>query len=176
MRTSDEIKQDVKMVDVLARYGLKPNRAGFIHCPFHTGDKGASLKVYENDYHCFGCGANGDIFDFVMRIDGVSFKDAFLSLGGEYERPTDKKSNGFKRRLQRYQREKEREQREMEEQRKRDKRNVTFALIDFCRDRLSQAEPFSDDWVFFFNELQKLLVKHSELTGVPYDGEVIRLE
>ena len=42
------------------------------------------MKIYADGFYCFGCGANGDIFDFVQRMEGVSFKDAFLSLGGTY--------------------------------------------------------------------------------------------
>lgn len=57
--TREEIKEQVTMRDVLERYGFRPNRAGFIRCPFHTGDDHASLKVYDRDFHCFACGANG---------------------------------------------------------------------------------------------------------------------
>ena len=66
------------MEDVLAWYGLTPNRAGFITCPFHP-DKSPSLKIYEGNggWHCFGCGAGSDIFDFVMNFEEVDFKDAY---------------------------------------------------------------------------------------------------
>ena len=87
--TKEEIKEQVSMGIVLARYGYQPNRAGFINCPFHNGDRDASLKVYGKDYHCFGCGAHGDVFSFVMGMEGCSFKEAFQILGGTYE------SNGF---------------------------------------------------------------------------------
>lgn len=85
--TRDEIKQTFNMRDILAKCGLpEPNRAGFIKCPFHKGDHDASLKIYDKDFHCFGCGANGDIFSFIQKFYGISFKDAFLMLGGEYEK------------------------------------------------------------------------------------------
>lgn len=47
-------------------------------CPFHGDDKHPSMKVYDANkgYHCFVCGEGGDVFDFVMKIDNVSFDDA----------------------------------------------------------------------------------------------------
>ena len=83
--TSEEIKRTVFMEELVERYGLYPNRAGFIVCPFHKGDRNASLKIYKDSFYCFGCGAAGDVFDFVRKMDGMSFKEAFLFLGGEYE-------------------------------------------------------------------------------------------
>lgn len=81
--TVDEIKDTYTMTDILLRYGMKPNRAGFVRCPFHE-EKTASMKVYKDSYHCFGCGESGDIFAFVQKMDGVNFKEAFLALGGTY--------------------------------------------------------------------------------------------
>ena len=57
--TSEEIKKAYSMRDVLARYGIQPDRAGFIRCPFHK-EKTASMKIYQDSYYCFGCGAAGD--------------------------------------------------------------------------------------------------------------------
>ena len=77
--TREEIKQAYSMKDILVKCGLpEPNRAGFIKCPFHKGDHEASMKVYDKDFHCFGCGANGDIFTFTEKFYGISFKDHFL--------------------------------------------------------------------------------------------------
>ena len=100
--TKEEIKDLYSMKDILERYGLpQPNRAGFICCPFHK-EKTASMKIYKKDFHCFGCGENGDIFTFVMLMDGLTFKEAFKELGGE----TD---NSFSTRLKIYQAQKKRE-------------------------------------------------------------------
>ena len=79
--TREEIKQAYSMKDILVKCGLpEPNRAGFIKCPFHKGDHEASMKIYDKDFHCFGCGANGDIFTFTEKFYGISFKDVFLML------------------------------------------------------------------------------------------------
>ena len=81
--TKEEIKQSVKMSEILSRYGLKPNRAGFICCPFHK-EKSASCKIYDDSFYCFGCGTGGDVFDFVMQYESVPFSTAFIELGGTY--------------------------------------------------------------------------------------------
>jgi DNA primase len=50
-------------------------------CPFHS-EKSPSFNVRESDhyYHCFGCGASGNVIDFVMRQRGLSFPDAVEEL------------------------------------------------------------------------------------------------
>lgn len=44
----ETIKQQYSMRDVLSRYGMVPNRAGFINCPFHPKDRTASMKIYKD--------------------------------------------------------------------------------------------------------------------------------
>ncbi len=51
-------------------------------CPFH-GEKTPSFYVYEDGYHCFGCGAHGDAISFVMQTQGSAFMEAVQSLAGE---------------------------------------------------------------------------------------------
>jgi DNA primase len=53
-------------------------------CPFHN-EKTPSFGVDAEKklYHCFGCGAGGDVFDFVMRIEGISFPEAVLACAKE---------------------------------------------------------------------------------------------
>src|SRR5271156_3095402 len=48
-------------------------------CPFH-GEKTPSFYVYENGFHCFGCGAHGDAISFVMQSQGSSFIEAVTQL------------------------------------------------------------------------------------------------
>ena len=81
--TVEDLKQQYSMADILDRYGLKPNREGFISCPFHK-ERTASCKIYKNSWYCFGCGEGGDIFDFVEKYEELGFKDAFKALGGDY--------------------------------------------------------------------------------------------
>lgn len=53
-------------------------------CPFHE-EKTPSFSVVPDKgfYHCFGCGAHGDVIDFVSEYQGISFRDACEQLGGD---------------------------------------------------------------------------------------------
>src|ERR1700712_3565017 len=51
-------------------------------CPFH-GEKPPSFYVYDDGYHCFGCGAHGDAISFVMQSQGLPFMDAVGQLAAE---------------------------------------------------------------------------------------------
>ncbi len=51
-------------------------------CPFH-GEKTPSFYVYDDGYHCFGCGAHGDAIGFVMNTEGAGFVEAVERLAGE---------------------------------------------------------------------------------------------
>ena len=60
--------------------GLRFSRQGFAQCPYHN-EKTASFKVYpDNRFHCFGCGADGDVIDFVMKQQSIPFLDAVKFL------------------------------------------------------------------------------------------------
>lgn len=50
-------------------------RGGMARCPFHA-DSSPSLDVRKNFYFCYGCGAKGDVIDFVMKTKFLSFKEA----------------------------------------------------------------------------------------------------
>jgi DNA primase len=51
-------------------------------CPFHN-EKSPSFYVYEDGFHCFGCGAHGDAISFLMQTAGASFPEAVEQLAGE---------------------------------------------------------------------------------------------
>lgn len=80
------VKELVRLTDVLARYNLTPNRAGFLHCPFHSGDRDASLKIYPatDSWYCFGCGEGGDVIDFVAKMERCGFADALKRLNTDF--------------------------------------------------------------------------------------------
>lgn len=145
--TTEEIKDLYSMRDILERCGLpKPNRSGFICCPFHK-EKTASMKIYPKNFYCFGCGESGDIFTFVMLMDGISFKEAFTELGGDYE-------NGFSARLKIYQAQKKRKMQKKAEEKLKRKRELNFLLMEVYRKWLDRLEPLSDAWVDTYNALQ----------------------
>lgn len=159
--TKEEVKQSVKMLEVLSRYGLKPNRAGFICCPFHN-ERTASMKIYKDSYYCFGCGATGDIFAFVQNMDNCDFKAAFATLGGTYQKPD------FASRMAIYHHQKQMEMRKKEEQKKKAELQECLHDIDFYRAEIKRWEPLSDRWCEAWNALQKVLYLHGELNNIPY--------
>ena len=63
---------------LLERYGI-PVRLNMARCVFHE-DKTASMSLKYNRFHCFGCGAKGDVIDFVQRRQGLSFPEAVKTL------------------------------------------------------------------------------------------------
>jgi DNA primase len=71
----EKIKEVVTMFDLVQRYGIDVNAAGFAQCPFHQ-EKTPSMKIYERGYKCFGCNSGGSIFDMVMKMFNLNFKDA----------------------------------------------------------------------------------------------------
>ncbi|MGN0252266.1 MAG: CHC2 zinc finger domain-containing protein [Oliverpabstia sp.] len=156
--TREELKRQYSMRDVVERYGFHPDRKGFIHCPFHAGDKGASMKIYARDFHCYGCGANGDIFDFIQRMDNVDFKEAFQSLGGTYEKPT------FSSKLAMYRAHKRAEMREKEARKREEERYLNNLLIGAYRCGVEHNRPLSDAWCENYNRLQYQLYLQEELT------------
>lgn len=143
----DELKQKYSMRFIAAQYGMQPNRAGFVRCLFHN-EKTASMKIYENSYYCFGCGEGGDIFDFIAKVDGLSFKEAFLSLGGTYEHETNQDK------LARYHAKKEREMRLKQAELIQTRRKLNNDLISVYREWHQRSKPLSQTWADCYNALQ----------------------
>ena len=85
MDTVDEIKQRLDIVEMVSSYvpDLKKSGRNFkAVCPFHA-EKTPSFFVFpeRQSWHCFGaCGTGGDMFAFVMRKEGVDFKEALNIL------------------------------------------------------------------------------------------------
>lgn len=73
----ENIRSSVTMAQLASMYGYKVNIAGMMKCPFHQ-DNHPSMKVYDGirGYYCFVCNAGGDIFDFTMQHDGLTFPEA----------------------------------------------------------------------------------------------------
>ncbi len=82
-QTINEIKQAVDIVDVISEYVhlKRQGRNYFGLCPFH-GENTPSFSVSPEKqiYHCFGCGAGGNVFSFLMDIEGISFHEALKRI------------------------------------------------------------------------------------------------
>ncbi len=72
------VKDAISTREVASFYGIKISRNGMCCCPFHN-DKHPSMKV-DNRYHCFGCGEDGDVINFVGKLYGLSSYDAAVKI------------------------------------------------------------------------------------------------
>ena len=79
----DSLRDRISIVDVISRYVplTRKGKENWGCCPFHS-EKTASFSVNEdkNFYHCFGCGAHGDIITFIMQTQHLSFIEAVEKL------------------------------------------------------------------------------------------------
>lgn len=83
-RDIEEVKARINIADVIGGYvALKPASAGSLKglCPFHQ-EKSPSFNVrpMQGFYHCFGCGAGGDVYKFLQEMESLSFYEAVENL------------------------------------------------------------------------------------------------
>ena len=78
----EAVKQSVSTKEAAEFYGIKVSRTGMACCPFHD-DKNPSMKV-DQRFHCFGCGADGDVIDFTAKLFNLSPKEAAEKLAQDF--------------------------------------------------------------------------------------------
>ena len=83
MNQFESVKAAVTLRQAAKAYGLRVLPNGMTCCPFHE-DKHPSLKLNEDYFFCFGCGASGDVIDFTAKLFGVSLKDAVTKLAADF--------------------------------------------------------------------------------------------
>ena len=89
MSIYETVKAAISVKDAAEQYGLKVNRNGMTCCPFHD-DRHPSLKLNEDYFYCFGCGATGDVIDFTARLFGLSSYEAAQKLIADFGLDPDK--------------------------------------------------------------------------------------
>ena len=77
------IKESISIKSALEFYGVEFNRFGYALCPFHNENTG-SLRVKNDYFHCFGCGAGGDVIKFVQAAFKLEFKGALAKLNQDF--------------------------------------------------------------------------------------------
>ena len=96
MDFTEQLKSAADIVSVVGDY-VRLRKAGANRysglCPFHS-EKTPSFSVHASKqfYHCFGCHKSGDVLQFVMEIEGISFYEALKSLAERYGLPMPKRS------------------------------------------------------------------------------------
>ena len=97
----ERLKSQVNIVDIISQYLplKKKGKDYWACCPFH-GEKTPSFTVSEEKqfYYCFGCGAKGDVVDWLIEYAQMSFTEAVKAIGGEVDMtPPDKIARNEKR-------------------------------------------------------------------------------
>lgn len=82
MNIFEAVKQSVTTRQAAKHYGIRVGRNGMACCPFHN-DRTPSMKV-DNRYYCFGCGATGDVIDFVALLYNLGKRDAAFRLAEDF--------------------------------------------------------------------------------------------
>ncbi|HMR97955.1 MAG TPA: DNA primase [Anaerolineales bacterium] len=108
MSTIDEIKSKIDIVDLVSEAGVKLRHAGKNYtgfCPFHDNKHSPAFVIWPETgtWRCFGqCNEGGDIFKFVMKREGLDFKEALQKLAAragvelkEYQRETPQQKEAY---------------------------------------------------------------------------------
>ena len=83
------VKQTIHVRDAAEHYGLQVNRSGMCRCPFHD-DRHPSMKLNEDYFYCFGCGATGDVIGLTARLFNLSNYEAAQKLAYDFGIDPDK--------------------------------------------------------------------------------------
>lgn len=146
------------MREVAERYGLAPNRAGFISCPFHN-EKTPSLKIYTEPgrgFHCYGCQTGGSVIDFVMELFGISFNQALVRMNADFglnvlsEKPDREQLIKFQKA--------QAKKKQLARQRKQ---KINRLAAEHCQgwQEYQEKEPFSDEWCQAVTNLTKINIE-----------------
>ena len=84
MNLFETVKAAVHPRMAAERYGLPIKQGNMICCPFHD-DRTPSMKLNEDYFYCFGCGASGDVIDLAARLFGLSSYDAAKKLAADFD-------------------------------------------------------------------------------------------
>ena len=150
MTLFEAVKQSVTTRQAAEHYQLRVDRKGLVACPFHN-DRTPSMKV-DARFHCFGCGADGDVIDFTARLHGLDVKAAAEKLAADFHIPYEE--TGRKQKHKRPVRSEEQLYRQLEERCFRVLSNYLLLLRQWEKEYAPQPE--DETWHPLFAEaLQK---------------------
>ena len=84
----EAVKTGVSVRDAAECYDIRSNLAGMACCPFHD-DHTPSMKLNEDYFYCFGCGAGGDVITFTARLFNLRPYEAARKLASDFNIPVD---------------------------------------------------------------------------------------
>ena len=83
MTIFEAVKSTVTPRMAAERFGLSVSRNGMVCCPFHR-DLHPSMKLNEDYFYCFGCGAKGDVIEFTSKLFGITALEAAQKLSADF--------------------------------------------------------------------------------------------
>lgn len=83
MNLFEAVKAAVTPRMAAERYGLPVRQGNMVCCPFHN-DRTPSMKLNEDYFYCFGCGATGDVIDLAARLFDLSKYEAVQKLAADF--------------------------------------------------------------------------------------------
>lgn len=89
MNLFESVKAAVTVRQAVEHYGLEVKHGNMVCCPFHN-DRTPSMKLNEDYFYCFGCGATGDMIDLVAGLFNMSSYDAAKKLAYDFGIDPDK--------------------------------------------------------------------------------------
>ena len=91
MTIFEAVKSTVTPRIAAEHYGMTVARNGMVCCPFHD-DRHPSMKLNEDYFYCFGCGAKGDAIEFTSKLFGIHAQEAAQKLSADFGIKADKPS------------------------------------------------------------------------------------
>ena len=89
MNIFETVKATISVRQAAEYYGLKLSRNQMVNCPFHD-DRSPSMKLNEDYFYCFGCGAKGDVIDFVAKLFDLTSLQGAQKLAYDFGIDPDK--------------------------------------------------------------------------------------
>lgn len=83
MSIFEEAKERLDIKTAAEYYGIKSNRAGMCICPFHS-ENTPSMKLYNDNFYCFGCGEHGDVIVLAEKLFQLSPVEAIKKLNTDF--------------------------------------------------------------------------------------------
>lgn len=150
MNIFSEVKNSVNIISVAEYYGIKVNHNKAL-CPFHA-DKGTPSLSFKNGYyHCFGCGAGGDVISLVARLHGTGQKQAAQIINDTFNLGLDINKNITRAEIAKEQR----KAAILKKYKAWESYLITRLTERFklYREYAAHEPPFSDKWTKAMNEL-----------------------